>query len=70
MTIVAHKWQSGIYFSNEERLVGMNFGIQEIGKFDCLVNIPSLEYPTCKRPAFSLLDKSKIKISWCGSTSL
>jgi hypothetical protein len=35
--------------------------IQEIGKFDCLVNgIPS-EYPTpAKRPAF-LLDKSKIK---------
>jgi dTDP-4-dehydrorhamnose reductase len=35
--------------------------IQEIGKFDCLVNgIPSSEYPTLQDPPFSL-DKSKIK---------
>jgi dTDP-4-dehydrorhamnose reductase len=67
MTIVAHsEWQSGIYnFSNEGEISWYEFvlAIQEIGKFDCLVNgIPSSEYPTpAKRPAFSLLDKSKIK---------
>jgi dTDP-4-dehydrorhamnose reductase len=67
MTIVAHSdWQSGIYnFSNEGEISWYEFvlAIQEIGKFDCLVNgIPSSEYPTpAKRPAFSLLDKSKIK---------
>jgi dTDP-4-dehydrorhamnose reductase len=74
MTIVGHsKWQSGIYnFSNEGEISWYEFvlAIQEIGKFDCLVNgIPSSEYPTPQRP-LSLLDKSKIKISWCGSTSL
>jgi dTDP-4-dehydrorhamnose reductase len=66
---------SGIYnFSNEGEISWYEFvlAIQEIGKFDCLVNgIPSSEYPTpAKRPAFSLLDKSKIKNSLCGSTSL
>jgi dTDP-4-dehydrorhamnose reductase len=67
MTIVAHsEWQSGIYnFSNEGEISWYEFvlAIKEIGKFDCLVNgIPSSEYPTpAKRPAFSLLDKSKIK---------
>jgi dTDP-4-dehydrorhamnose reductase len=67
MTILGHSiWQSGIYnFSNEGEISWYEFvlAIQEIGKFDCLVNgIPSSEYPTsAKRPAFSLLDKSKIK---------
>jgi dTDP-4-dehydrorhamnose reductase len=67
MTIVAHsKWHPGIYnFSNEGEISWYEFvlAIQEIGKFDCLVNgIPSSEYPTpAKRPAFSLLDKTKIR---------
>jgi dTDP-4-dehydrorhamnose reductase len=56
---------SGIYnFSNEGEISWYEFvlAIQEIGKFDCLVNgIPSSEYPTAKRPAFSLLDKTKIR---------
>jgi dTDP-4-dehydrorhamnose reductase len=48
---------SGIYnFSNEGEISWYEFvlAIQEIGKFDCLVNgIPSSEYPTpAKRPAF------------------
>jgi dTDP-4-dehydrorhamnose reductase len=56
MTIVAHsKWHPGIYnFSNEGEISWYEFvlAIQEIGKFDCLVNgIPSSEYPTpCKTP--------------------
>ena len=67
MTIINHKnWQSGIYnFSNEGEISWHQFAlaIQEIGNFDCNVGgIPSSDYPTpAKRPAYSLLDKSKIK---------
>jgi dTDP-4-dehydrorhamnose reductase len=66
MTIVGHsKWHLVFIISNEGEISWYEFvlAIQEIGKFDCLVNgIPSSEYPTpAKRPAFSLLDKSKIK---------
>jgi dTDP-4-dehydrorhamnose reductase len=67
MTIVTHDiWQPGIYnFSNEGEISWYQFAlaIQEIGGFDCEINgIPTANYPTpAKRPAFSLLDKSKIK---------
>jgi dTDP-4-dehydrorhamnose reductase len=67
ITIVTHsKWQAGIYnFSNEGKISWYEFAlaIQEIGGYDCEVNgIPSSAYPTpAKRPAYSLLDKAKIK---------
>ncbi|KQB44206.1 dTDP-4-dehydrorhamnose reductase [Flavobacterium daejeonense] len=66
-TIINHpKWQSGMYhFSNEGEISWYEFAkaIQEIGRFDCAVSgIPSSAYPTpAKRPAYSLLDKTKIK---------
>lgn len=68
MTIITHpKWEIGIYnFSNEGEISWYEFAlsIQEIGGFDCKISgIPSSNYPTpAKRPMFSLLDKSKIKI--------
>jgi dTDP-4-dehydrorhamnose reductase len=67
MTILNHStWQAGIYnFSNEGEISWYEFAlaIQEIGGFDCKVaGIPASDYPTpAKRPAYSLLDKSKIK---------
>ncbi|MBP4141524.1 dTDP-4-dehydrorhamnose reductase [Flavobacterium sp. P4023] len=67
MTIIQHKnWQPGIYnFSNEGEISWYDFAvaIQEIGGFECDVNgILASNYPTpAKRPAYSLLDKSKIK---------
>ena len=70
ITIINHKnWQAGIYnFSNEGEISWYQFAlaIQEIGNFNCKVGgIPSSEYPTpAKRPAYSLLDKSKIKTTF------
>jgi dTDP-4-dehydrorhamnose reductase len=67
VVIIEHKkWQSGIYnFSNEGEISWYEFAlaIKEIGNFVCDVNgIPSSAYPTpAKRPAYSLLDKAKIK---------
>jgi dTDP-4-dehydrorhamnose reductase len=67
MTIVTTKeWIPGIYnYSNEGEISWYEFvlAIQEIGGYTCEVNgIPSSAYPTpAKRPAFSLLDKTKIK---------
>lgn len=67
VTILEHKnWQAGIYnFSNEGEISWYEFAlaIQEIGRFECEVGgIPAANYPTpAKRPAYSLLDKSKIK---------
>lgn len=64
--IEAPEWISGIYnYSNEGEISWYEFvlAIQEIGGYSCEVKgIPSSSYPTpAKRPAFSLLDKSKIK---------
>ncbi|MDI5950729.1 dTDP-4-dehydrorhamnose reductase [Flavobacterium yafengii] len=64
--VTAQEWISGIYnYSNEGEISWFEFvlAIQEIGGYTCEVNgIPSSAYPTpAKRPAFSLLDKSKIK---------
>ncbi|NRT15121.1 dTDP-4-dehydrorhamnose reductase [Flavobacterium sp. 28A] len=66
VVIIKHEnWKSGVYnFSNEGEISWFEFAlaIQEIGGFDCEVSgIPSSAYPTpAKRPAYSLLDKSKI----------
>ena len=64
--ITYSEWHSGIYnFSNEGEISWYEFAlaIKEIGGYKCDVNgIPSLSYPTpAKRPAYSLLDKLKIK---------
>jgi dTDP-4-dehydrorhamnose reductase len=67
LTILKHAtWQPGIYnFSNEGEISWYEFAlaIKEICGFDCeIVGIPASDYPTpAKRPAYSLLDKSKIK---------
>lgn len=60
------KWESGIYhYSNEGEISWFDFAldIKEIGGLKCEVKgIPASDYPTpAKRPAFSLLDKTKIK---------
>ncbi|MFV8335268.1 dTDP-4-dehydrorhamnose reductase [Flavobacterium sp. RSP29] len=64
--VTAKYWIPGIYnYSNEGEISWFEFvlAIQEIGGYTCEVNgIPSSAYPTAaKRPAFSLLDKTKIK---------
>jgi dTDP-4-dehydrorhamnose reductase len=67
ITIIRHpEWHFGIYnFSNEGEISWYEFAlaIKEIGGYNCDVKgIPSSSYPTpAKRPAYSLLDKSKIK---------
>ena len=66
MTIVtAKEWIPGIYnYSNEGEISWYEFvlAIEEIGGYSCEVNgISSSAYPTpAKRPAYSLLDKTKI----------
>jgi dTDP-4-dehydrorhamnose reductase len=64
--VTAQQWIPGIYnYSNEAEISWYEFvlAIQEIGGYTCEVKgIPSSSYPTpAKRPAFSLLDKTKIK---------
>ncbi|MDG2433728.1 dTDP-4-dehydrorhamnose reductase [Flavobacterium sp.] len=62
----APKWKPGIYnYSNEGEVSWFDFAkaIQQLSKSDCNVHgVPTTSYPTpANRPAFSLLDKSKIK---------
>ncbi len=70
LTIITHPhWQAGIYnFSNEGEIswFELALAIQEVGGFNCAVSgIPSSDYPTpAKRPSYSLLDKSKIAITF------
>jgi len=64
--IEAENWYPGIYnFSNEGEISWFEFAlaIKEISGSSCDVKgIPSEAYPTpAKRPAYSLLDKTKIK---------
>jgi dTDP-4-dehydrorhamnose reductase len=64
--VTAQEWIPGIYnYSNEGEISWYEFvlAIKEIGGYSCEVKgIPSSVYPTpAKRPAYSLLDKSKIK---------
>ncbi|TDW47130.1 dTDP-4-dehydrorhamnose reductase [Flavobacterium sp. 270] len=66
LIITNSNWKAGIYnFSNEGEISWYEFAlaIKEIGGYNCeLGGIPSSSYPTpAKRPAYSLLDKSKIK---------
>lgn len=61
----SNKWESGIYhYSNEGKISWYDFAldIKEIAQKSCEVKgIPASSYPTpAERPAFSLLDKSKI----------
>ncbi len=68
--IINHaNWQPGVFnYSNEGEISWYEFAlaIQEISGLECKVRgIPSSQYPTpAKRPAFSLLDKSKIKATY------
>lgn len=60
------KWEAGIYhYSNDGEISWFDFAndIKEIANKNCVVNgIPASSYPTpAERPAFSLLDKTKIK---------
>lgn len=64
--LTSDKWIPGIFnYSNEGEISWYEFvlAIQEIGGYTCEVKgITSSSYPTpAKRPAFSLLDKTKIK---------
>ncbi|MEZ7514285.1 dTDP-4-dehydrorhamnose reductase [Flavobacterium frigidarium] len=64
--VESEKWVPGIFnYSNEGEISWYDFvlSIQEITEETCEVKgIPSSSYPTpAARPAFSLLDKSKIK---------
>lgn len=64
--VTAKNWVPGIYnYSNEGEISWYEFvlDIKKIGNYSCEVNgIPSSSYPKlAKRPAYSLLDKTKIK---------
>jgi dTDP-4-dehydrorhamnose reductase len=61
----SQKWEPGIYhYSNEGEISWYDFAmdIKEIGQKSCEIKgIPASSYPTpAERPAYSLLDKSKI----------
>lgn len=60
------KWEAGIYhYTNEGEISWFDFAvdIKTIAQKSCeIIGIPASSYPTpAERPAFSLLDKSKIK---------
>jgi dTDP-4-dehydrorhamnose reductase len=67
MNIIAGgNWQPGIYnYSNEGVISWYDFAlaIKEAAGFTCKINpIPTSQYPTpAKRPAYSVLDKTKIQ---------
>lgn len=70
MVIVQNEnWKKGIYhYSNEGQISWFEFALQirDAAGLQCEVNpVPSSGYPTpAKRPAFSLLDKTKIKSAY------
>jgi dTDP-4-dehydrorhamnose reductase len=62
----SQKWEPGIYhYSNAGEISWFDFAvaIKEMAQKTCVVNgIPASNYPTpAERPAYSLLDKAKIK---------
>jgi dTDP-4-dehydrorhamnose reductase len=64
--IAGGNWQPGIYnYSNKGVISWYDFAlaIKEVAGFTCKVNpIPTSQYPTpAKRPAYSVLDKTKIQ---------
>lgn len=64
--LMSETWKAGIYhYSNEGEISWFDFAqaIKEIKGFDCVIKpVKTAEYPTAaRRPAYSLLDKSKIK---------
>lgn len=64
--ISSGKWEPGIYhYTNEGRINWHEFAlaIRDLMQSDCEVKaIPTVQYPTpAKRPAWSVLDKTKIK---------
>lgn len=67
LTILAHeKWEPGLYhYSNHGEISWFDFAndIKEIANKSCEIKgIPASDYPTpAERPAYSLLDKTKIK---------
>ena len=67
LTIIdSSKWEAGIYhYSNEGEISWFEFAvaIKEIAQKNCdIKGIPASDYPTpAERPAYSLLDKTKIK---------
>jgi dTDP-4-dehydrorhamnose reductase len=67
MQIVEHSsWMPGIYhFTNAGKISWYDFAIaiRDTAKLNCTINpIPSSQYPTAaKRPAYSLLDTTKIQ---------
>ncbi|GAB3020410.1 dTDP-4-dehydrorhamnose reductase [Niabella terrae] len=67
--IASGKWVGGIYhYSNEGQISWFEFAqaIREISGAECTIQgIPGSEYPTAaQRPAWSVLDKSRIKSTW------
>ncbi len=70
MVIVQNEnWKEGIYhYSNEGQISWYEFALQirDSAGLQCEVNpVPSSGYPTpAKRPAFSLLDKTKVKSAY------
>lgn len=67
--IESAKWQAGIYhFSNEGIISWFDFAnaIKDLSGSSCLVHpITTSQYPTpAKRPAYSVLDKTKIKTTF------
>jgi dTDP-4-dehydrorhamnose reductase len=68
MTIIAN-WMPGIYhYSNSGRISWYNFAdaIRELTGSNCIVNpISTSQFPTpAKRPSFSLLDTTKIRLTF------
>ena len=64
--ITSHNWTPGIYhYSNKGIITWFDFAvaIKELTGSTCKVNpIPTSQYPTpANRPAYSVLDKSKIQ---------
>lgn len=70
ITIIGtNEWHPGIYhFSNEGNISWFDFAvaIKELSHSSCTVNpIPTSSFPTpAKRPAYSVLDKTKIKTTF------
>lgn len=67
LTIIASaKWKAGIYHFSDEGIISwyeFALAIKEISRSNCTIKpITTMDYPTpAKRPAYSVLDKTKIQ---------